>query len=46
MANHKRKKTKRRVRCTMCTPYKWMGNNKGRQKPKYEVAKYDLAIDQ
>lgn len=30
MANFKRPKTKRRVRCTMCTTYKWMGNNKGR----------------
>lgn len=31
MANFKRKKTKRRVRCTLCTPVKWMGNNKGRK---------------
>lgn len=29
--NYKRGKTKRRVRCTMCTPYRWMGNNKGRK---------------
>jgi hypothetical protein len=28
--NHKRKTTKRRVRCTICTPYRWLGNNKGR----------------
>lgn len=33
MANFKRKKTKRNVRCTMCTDYRWMGNNKGRKKP-------------
>lgn len=31
MANYKRQKTKRRVRCTRCTLYKWMGNNKGRK---------------
>jgi hypothetical protein len=27
---HKRKKSKRSVRCTMCTTYRWMGNAKGR----------------
>ena len=32
MANFKRKKTKRRVRCTMCTKFRWMGNNKGRKR--------------
>ena len=32
MANFKRGKTKRRVRCTLCTPVKWLGNNKGRKK--------------
>lgn len=32
MANFKRQKTKRRVRCTLCTSYRWMGNNKGRRK--------------
>lgn len=31
MANFKRKKTKRSVRCTLCTPLKWLGNNKGRK---------------
>lgn len=31
MAHFKRQKTKRRVRCTLCTPHKWMGNNKGRR---------------
>jgi len=31
MAHFKRQKTKRRVRCTFCTPHKWMGNNKGRK---------------
>lgn len=32
MANFKRKKTKRNVRCTMCTYYRWLGNNKGRKR--------------
>lgn len=32
MANFKRGKTKRNVRCTICTTHKWMGNNKGRKK--------------
>lgn len=31
MANFKRQKTKRRVRCTLCTKHRWMGNNKGRK---------------
>lgn len=31
MANFKRQKTKRRVRCTLCTTYRWFGNNKGRK---------------
>lgn len=30
MANFKRRKSRKRVRCTMCTPYRWMGNSKGR----------------
>lgn len=30
--NHKRKKTRRQVRCTLCTPYRWLGNNKERVK--------------
>lgn len=34
MANHKRKKSKRTVKCTMCTPHKWLGNNSGRTKRK------------
>lgn len=29
--NFKRKKTKRRVRCTLCTQFRWMGNSKGRK---------------
>lgn len=42
MSNFKRKKTKRRVRCTMCTKYRWFGNNKGRSKRKYEVKKEEF----
>jgi hypothetical protein len=30
--NFKRKKTKRRVRCTMCTQYRWLGNNVGKKR--------------
>jgi hypothetical protein len=32
MANFKRKRTKRSVRCTMCTRDRWKGNNAGRFK--------------
>lgn len=39
MANHKRKKTKRSVKCTMCTQHRWMGNAKGRDKAKNESKK-------
>lgn len=28
MANFKRKKCKRQVRCTLCTPNKWKGNSR------------------
>jgi len=28
--NHKRKKSKRSVRCTICTPHRWKGNSKER----------------
>lgn len=37
MANHKRKKSKRSVKCTLCTPHRWMGNSKGRRKPKEQA---------
>ena len=30
--NFKRKKTKRRVKCTMCTQFRWMGNSKSRKR--------------
>jgi hypothetical protein len=39
MAHHKRKKSKRSVRCTICTTHRWSGNTKGRFKRKYEVRK-------
>jgi hypothetical protein len=29
--NFKRKKTKRCVRCTMCTQHRWLGNSKERK---------------
>lgn len=28
----KRKKTKRYVRCTMCTTYRWLGNAKAKKR--------------
>ena len=42
MANFKRSKTKRNVRCTLCTPYRWMGNGRDRFKVKTIRAK-DIA---
>lgn len=38
MANFKRNKPKQRVRCTMCTTYRWLGNNSGRAK--YTLSKH------
>jgi len=35
--NHKRKKSKRSVKCTMCTQHRWMGNSAGRRKPKEQA---------
>lgn len=34
MANFKRKKCKRQVRCTMCTDNRWKGNRKDRRPAK------------
>lgn len=42
MANHKRKKSKRVVRCTLCNPYSWLGNNKEKTKAKYRIKKKSL----
>lgn len=39
MANHKRKRSKRSVKCTMCTQHRWMGNSRGRDKAKNESKK-------
>ncbi len=41
MANWKRKRSKRAVRCTMCTAHSWMGNNGGRWDFKTNAAKFD-----
>jgi hypothetical protein len=30
MAHYKRKKSRRVVRCTLCTPHRWLGNARGR----------------
>lgn len=32
--HYKRKKTRRNVRCTLCTPHRWRGNGKDRFKAK------------
>lgn len=37
MAHHRRKKSKRIVRCTMCNPFSWLGNSKEKNKPKYRM---------
>jgi hypothetical protein len=30
MANFRRKRTKKQPKCTICTKYNWLGNNKNR----------------
>lgn len=46
MANFKRKKSKRQVRCTLCTKHRWKGNGKDRfKKSDKETAKlHDFLI--
>ena len=39
--HYKRPKTKRRVRCTLCTPHRWQGNNRNRFKAKEESLSRD-----
>jgi hypothetical protein len=39
MANFKRRKSRRTVRCTLCTPYRWQGNGKGRFKTRDVVSR-------
>jgi hypothetical protein len=46
MANFKRKTSKRNVKCTLCTPVKWLGNNSARVKEKYKIDKKELAVYQ
>lgn len=45
MANFKRAKTRRRVKCTICTPHKWMGNHTGRfsYKDEFEKKQFEKA---
>ncbi len=31
MSRHRRKRCRRKVRCALCTPYRWMGNSKERR---------------
>lgn len=41
MANWKRKKSKRSVRCVLCTAHSWRGNHAGRHDFKTEADKFD-----
>ncbi len=34
MPHHKRRKSRRNVRCALCTTHRWLGNSKGRLKAK------------
>ena len=36
------KRGRRHVRCTICTTYRWLGNNKGRFKAKDELKFNDM----
>ena len=42
MANFKRAKTKRRVKCTICTSHRWKGNHAGRFSHKNEFDKKEF----
>lgn len=42
MANYRKKHRKKVVRCTMCTPFKWLGNSKDRTKRKYRLDKTSM----
>ena len=44
MAHHRRKKSKRVVKCTLCNPYSWLGNNKEKTKAKYRFNKQKIDI--
>ncbi len=41
MANFKRRKCRRQVRCTLCTDDRWLGNSKGRFKHQDEAEMRD-----
>lgn len=43
MANHKRKKSKRTVKCTICTTHRWLGNTKGRRTNKENAKRKQLS---
>lgn len=51
MAHYKRKKSRRVVRCTLCTPHRWLGNARGRfgKQPRRSTSlrpeRAELAID-
>lgn len=43
MANFKRKKSKRTVKCTICTKYRWRGNSSAR-KPIRDLRKLEPVL--
>lgn len=44
--NFKHKKSKRSVKCTMCTKYRWMGNTKDKQRISDQRMKQEKLHDQ
>lgn len=42
--NFKRKKCKRHVKCTICTPYRWMGNSLKQARVKDLKEAYEVSI--
>jgi hypothetical protein len=45
MPHPKRRKRRRSVRCTLCTPHRWRGNAKGRFDEKTEATRKRLRAD-
>ncbi len=41
--NFKRKKSKKVVRCTLCTPHRWLGNHKERRPGKERGLRKELS---
>jgi len=35
VGKRKSKRTKKQPKCTLCNPYRWMGNTKGRHRHSY-----------